>query len=299
MHKIYFIILLIGLFSSCIEVVDLDVEETPHELVVNCFFTEGQPFAVNVSRLAPYTDIADRNIENATVSIYENEILKGTLKHIENGIYTDKSISPVFGNMYSVKVEVPGYQTAKASDTLPKKIPIDEYFYKPRDGKNFEGTYYSEVAVKIMDRPGDSFYTIRVLGEYEKEVIDNNGIRKKEKYKSPIEIFTKDPTMLSEGISQNDYNEFFVFNDILFQNNQYNASVRFNSYYSDDNNIQVFLESGTKNYFQYHKRLLNHEHYDYGNPFKPYSPVPLFSNIREGQGIFAGYQRDIIRIKTH
>lgn len=289
---------MIGLFSACIEVVDLDVEETPHELVVNCFFTEGQPFVVNVSRLAAYPDLTDRNLEDATVSIYENDILKGTLKHTENGIYTRKSITPTYGNMYSIKVEVPGYPTATASDTLPQKIPIDEYLYKPRDGKNFEGTYYSEVAIKIMDKPGDSFYTVRVLGEYEKEILDDNGVRKKEMYKSPIEIFTNDPAMLSEGITQNDYKEFFVFNDVLFKNQQYNASVRFNFYYSDDNNIQVFLESVTENYYQYHKRLLNHEHYPYEDPFKPYSPVPLFSNIKGGQGIFAGYQRDIIRIKT-
>lgn len=299
MNKFYLIILLIGFLSACIEEVDLDVEATPHELVINCFFTENQPFEVNVSRLAPYPDPTDRNIENATVSIYENEELKGTLKHTENGIYTNKSILPVQGNMYSIKVEVPGYPTGTASDTLPQKIPIDEYLYKPRDGKNFEGTYYSEVAVIIMDKPGESFYIIRVLGEFEKEVLDDNGIRKKEMYKSPIEIFTNDPTMLSEGITQNDYKEFFVFNDVLFENHQHNASVRFNFYYSDDNNIQVFLESGTKNYYQYHKRLLNHEHYPYQDPFKPYSPVPLFSNIKGGQGIFAGYQRDIIRIKTH
>lgn len=299
MYKVIFFIFLIGLFSSCIEVVDLDMEETPHQLVVNCFFTENEPFEVNVSRLAPYPDLTDRNLENATVSIYENEILKGTLKHTKNGIYTNKSITPTFGNMYSVRVEVPGYPTATANDSIPEKIRIKECIFKPENGKNFEGADYSEVAVIFKDKQGDSFFTVRVLGEFEKEVLGNDGMISHELIKSPIEIFTNDPAMLSEGVQKNDYKKFFVFNDILFKNILYTASVKFNSYYSDDNNIQVFLESGTKNYYQYHKRLLNHEHYDYGNPFKPYSPVPLFSNVKGGQGIFAAYQRDITRIITH
>ncbi|QIA06649.1 hypothetical protein G0Q07_02395 [Draconibacterium halophilum] len=53
------------------------------------------------------------------------------------------------------------------------------------------------------------------------------------------------------------------------------------------------METGTANYYQYRKRLLKHEPYSYEDPFKPYSPIPLYSNVSGGQGIFAGYQRDI------
>ncbi|WP_394366530.1 DUF4249 family protein [Draconibacterium halophilum] len=65
------------------------------------------------------------------------------------------------------------------------------------------------------------------------------------------------------------------------------------SEYESNDKLRVLLETGTANYYQYRKRLLKHEPYSYEDPFKPYSPIPLYSNVSGGQGIFAGYQRDI------
>lgn len=287
MYKIYFIILLIGLFSACIEVVDLDVEETPHELVVNCFFTEGQPFVVNVSRLAAYPDLTDRNIENATVSIYENDILKGTLKHTENGIYTRRTITPTYGNMYSIKVEVPGYPTATANDSLPQRISIDSGTGKFEAGKDNEGDYYDLFTASFNDKAEtQNYYSIN---------LKHQGIKydTHEKYWHSVELFTNDPVILAEGISPNDYNMYLVFNDGLFANQDYKVAIKCVSYYEPEDQFALVLNTGTANYYQYRKRLLKHEPYSYEDPFKPYSPVPLYSNVSGGQGIFAGYQRDI------
>lgn len=287
MHKIFFIILLIGLFSACIEVVDLDVEETPHELVVNCFFTEGQPFVVNVSRLAAYPDLTDRNLEDATVSIYENDILKGTLKHTENGIYTRNSISPTYGNMYSVKVDVPGYPTATATDSLPEKVSIDSGTGKFEAGKDNEGDYYDLFSASFTDKTEtQNYYSIN---------LKHQGIKydTHEKYWHSVELFTNDPVILAEGMSPNDYNMYFVFNDGLFANQNYKVAVKCVSYYEPGDKFAIVLKTGTEHFYQYQKRLLKHEPYSYEDPFKSYSPVPLYSNISGGQGIFAGYQRDI------
>lgn len=283
-----------GLFASCTEVVDLDVDEVPKELVINCLFTENRAFEVNVSKLTAYTDLGNRNIENALVTIYENGNNLGILKHTANGIYTNHSFLPERGNQYSIEVEVEGYPTATANDSLPEIVPIEECIYTPEAGKDNEGDYYNEVAVTFTDKPGASFYSIRVMSEYEKDVYDKiNGT-----IKSPIELSTNDPAILSEGVSKSDYKEFFVFNDALFSEQKYKTTVKY-FYGNADGNIRAILESGTKNYYQYHKRLSNHETYESGDPFKPYSPIRLFSNIKGGQGIFAGYQRDVFRIKTH
>ncbi|WP_321369408.1 DUF4249 domain-containing protein [uncultured Draconibacterium sp.] len=294
MHKIYFIILLIGLFSACIEVVDLDVEETPQELVVNCFFTEGQPFVVNVSRLAAYPDLTDRNLEDATVSIYENDILKGTLKHTENGIYTRNSISPTYGNMYSIKVEVPGYPTATASDTIPEKVSIQECNYRQNAGVDEEGDPYGEIITSFTDHPNVKYYSIQIYSRWEKPLYDQNGYPAgSEVIWYPIEQTSFDPVIIAEGITKNDYCTYFVFNDALFFNRNYKLTVNASSEYESNDKLKVLLETGTANYYQYRKRLLKHEPYSYEDPFKPYSPVPLYSNVSGGQGIFAGYQRDI------
>ena len=88
MSRSLLLMALIGVFSACVEVVDLEVDDVPRELVVNCFFTENQPFEVNVSRLVPYPELQDRNIENARVSISENGEVRSVLRHTEKGIYT-------------------------------------------------------------------------------------------------------------------------------------------------------------------------------------------------------------------
>ncbi|WP_372651817.1 DUF4249 domain-containing protein [Draconibacterium sp.] len=294
MNKIYFIILLIGLFSACIEVVDLDVEETPHELVVNCFFTENQPFVVNVSRLAAYPDLTDRNLEDATVSIYENDILLGTLTHTENGNYTRKSILPVQGNMYSIKVEVPGFPTATASDTIPEKVFIQECNYKPNAGVDEEGDPYGEITTSFTDSPNAKYYAIQLYTRWEKPLYDQNGNPTgSEVIWYPIEQSSFDPVILAEGITKTDYCTYFVFNDALFSNKNYKLAVNASSEYDPNNTVQVLLETGTVNYYHYRKSLLKHEPYSYEDPFKPYAPVPIYSNVSGGQGIFSGYQRDI------
>jgi hypothetical protein len=36
--------------------------------------------------------------------------------------------------------------------------------------------------------------------------------------------------------------------------------------------------------------LMKHESYSWQDPFKPYNPVPLYSNVKNGLGVFAGFR---------
>ncbi len=294
MRKFIILILAFTYLSSCIKVVDIDVDEIPTLLVVNCLFTENQPFRVNVSRLASYPDLGDRNIEDATVTLFENDNLMGELIYTGEGIYTNPSLVPVRGNIYSINVEASGYPIATASDSLPWKVNIDDCNYKLEAGKDYEGDNYDEISVLFSDNTESSYYSIQVYNEYEKEVYDEKwDILKKEVVWSPIDLFTSDPVIVAEGVAKSDYSDYFVFNDVLFANGKYRLSIKFYSQFNSGKKFKVVLESGTENYFQYRKRLIKHDSYSYQDPFKPYSPVPLFSNLENGLGIFAGFQRDI------
>ncbi|MFV0589809.1 MAG: DUF4249 domain-containing protein [Draconibacterium sp.] len=294
MHKILSILFLIVTVSACVEVVDLDVDDVPRELVVNCFFTENQPFEVNVSRLVPYPYIQDRNIENARVSISENGMLKSVLKHVEKGIYTSDPFTPVRGNRYSIKVEAEGFPTATASDTLPGKVPIKNCTYQRKAGVDEDGEPYGEITVDFTDHPGVKYYSIQFYERWVKSLYDHQGNYSGEEVLwYPVEQSSNDPAIIAEGITKNDYSTYFVFNDALFSNKKYKLSVRASSDYDSESKLRILLETGTEHYYQYRKRLLKHEPYSSQDPFKPYSPVPLYSNIAGGQGIFAGFQRDI------
>jgi hypothetical protein len=290
-----FILLLVALFPGCIKVVDMDVGDIPDQLVVNCFFTEGEPFEVNVSRLAPYPDLEGRNIGNATVTILENNTLLGQLYHTGNGIYTNPSILPQPGFVYTIKAEAEGYPSVSASDSLPGKVIIDKSNYRQQAGKDEEGIDYNEFSVSFTDINEVYFYSIQVFDVGE-EGVYNEKTNEWEKIPVwyPVVLFSQDPIIVAEGITNEDYSKYFVFNDALFKNNL--CQLKLNTHYDLDTKFRVVLETGTENYYLYRKRLIKHESYSYQDPFKPYDPVPLYSNIENGLGIFAGYQRDIYEL---
>jgi hypothetical protein len=265
------LLLLLLLFTSCIKVVDLEVEQIPHLLVVNCFFTEGEAFSIHVSRLAAYTDLTDRNITNARVTISTNGNYTGTLSYLANGIYSSSSVLPEPGKVYQVTVDVEGYPRATAQDSLPKSVLIDSVAYSPKAGKYDDGIDFNQYAVWFRDIPGKTWYSIQISG---------------------LEIFSTDPVISAEGVTGEEFNTWFVFNDTLISNRSYCLKINVGDYYDEYKEPRILLVSGTYPYYQYLKRLFKHGSYSWQDPFKPYNPVPLYSNVTNGLGIFAGFQAD-------
>lgn len=288
-------LMLVVLSVGCIKVVDMDVGDFPQSLVVNCFFTEGEPFEVNVSRLAPYPDLDSRNIGNANVSIFENNSLLGQLQHTADGIYTNPSILPRPGFVYTITAEAAGYPPVTASDSLPGKVKIENCIHSLEAGIDEDGDYYQEVNVSFYDRICTDFYAVQVYIKTNSSIYDEKkGVWKETIVWSPLELFSHDPVLVAEGITKEDYSKYYVFNDILFKNSLY--PLKINTYFETNDVLRVVLETGTENYYLYRKRLIKHGSYSPDQPFKPYDPVPLYSNIENGLGIFAGYQRDIYEL---
>ncbi len=256
--------------TSCIRVVDLEVEQIPHLLVVNCFFTEGEAFRVHVSRLASYPDLTERNIANAHVTISANGKSIGMLSYLEKGIYSNPVILPEPGKLYQLTVEAEGFPQASAQDSLPKPVPIDSVTYTPKVGKYDDGIDFNQFSVWFRDIPGKTWYSIKI---------------------SPFDIFSTDPVIAAEGVTGEDFKSWFVFNDTLISNHSYCLKINVGDYYHTSES-RIMLVSGTYPYYQYLKRLFKHGSYSYQDPFKPYNPVPLYSNIKNGLGIFAGFKAD-------
>lgn len=87
-----------------------------------------------------------------------------------------------------------------------------------------------------------------------------------------------------------DFVSWFAFSDTLFSNQFYGLKINVGDYYRDVDNCKILLTSGTYHYYQYLKRLLKHDSYSWEGPFKPYYPVPLYSNVKDGLGVFAGFR---------
>lgn len=281
--------------GSCLKVVDLDVEETPKLLVVNCFFTDGEPFVVHVSRLAPYPDLNDRTIRNAKVTLYADDIFAGTLPFVKYSddkstfVYSSNSVRAQRGVLYKIQVESSGYPVATATDSLPGSVKVDSAFYIPAAGLYDDGLSYDQFSIVMNDTPQTEYYLIQILGLYDYGNSREYG---------PMDIFSDDPVIVAEGITGSAFKDYFVFTESIFKNTKYRLKINVPGYLTEDSKLfKVALSSGTVHYFQYLKRLNNHESYSYQDPFTPYDPVQLYSNVENGTGIFAGYSTSLFDLK--
>jgi len=268
------------IFSSCLKEVDMEVEQIPHLLVVNCFFTEGEAFKVNVSRLASYPDLTDRSIADARVVISTGENDTAALTYTANGSYSNPAVIPEPGKVYRITVDVDGYPQATAQDSLPRPVFVDSVTYTARAGKYDDGIDFNRYSVWFRDIPGRTWYSVQIL--------KGDTVENKLEYWA-IDIFSTDPVISAEGITGEDYNSWFVFSDTLISNRVYCLKIDAGSDY-DTEKARVLLVSGTYPYYQYLKRLIRNDSYSWEDPFKPYNPVPLYSNIKNGLGVFAGFR---------
>jgi len=168
-------------------------------------------------------------------------------------------------------------------------VLIDSVAYQANAGKYDYGIDYHQFQVWFRDIPGTNFYSIYIMHGDEADSTVNW---------APLEIFTTDPVISAEGITGEVFNSWFVFNDELFSNKNYCLKVNLGSFYGNFPEIRAMLVSGTSPYYEYLKRLIKHSSYSYEDPFKPYNPVPLFSNVKNGLGIFAGFQNRTFDIET-
>lgn len=134
-----------------------------------------------------------------------------------------------------------------------------------------DGLDYNQFSVWFHDIPGKTWYSIQISG---------------------LEIFSTDPVISAEGVTGEEINTWFVFNDTLISNNLYGLKINMGDYYTNSKERRILLVSGTYPYYQYLKRLIKHGSYSWQDPFKPYNPVPLYSNVKNGLGIFAGFEAD-------
>jgi hypothetical protein len=123
MKKIVTLIFVLVLLNSCIKELVFDYDDVETQVVVNALFTEDEPWNVMLTLSKDAEDSTDVYVENATVSIFsdDEEIV---LNYSGDGEYTSESC-PKAEITYSLKVEVPGYETITASSSVPAKPECD------------------------------------------------------------------------------------------------------------------------------------------------------------------------------
>jgi len=113
------IIPVILLLYSCTRNVNIDAPATGEKMVVNCLFNLDSSWHVYVGRLVALSDTVHAiPLDNATVHIDGNGT-QFTLVNVGGGEYQAPDKKPKTGILYRIEVQVPGYPSVYASDSLP------------------------------------------------------------------------------------------------------------------------------------------------------------------------------------
>jgi hypothetical protein len=307
MKKILATLFVITLIAACERDVTVNVPPQSTKLVLNSITRVNTQFRVSVGKTAGILDQTDANsfkVTNAFIQLYENNVLKDTLVYsASTDAYTVKrNTRPVTGNTYSIKASAPGFVTVEGETVTPQTTMIQSITKRANARKDADGNWLDEVKITFADDASTAnYYLFKVKRPTfaNGSVVNYNGIYCMHSYDKDIERGNNsDPTDFENCIDQ----EFFM-TDKNF-NGQTKEIILFIQHYQLDpylnptNNVYakpiVELHSITYDHYKYRKSYDAYKDSE-DNPFA--EPVLVFSNVKNGYGIFSTYDlaRDTIR----
>ena len=312
MKKYILFILMIVSILACTKTLDFDDEGLANTLVFNGIIQSGDSFKASLNRSSSILSETYGNgmFAGGTIQLYENGTLLSTASN-QFGQFSLTDIKPKAGANYRIVVNSEN-ETVEAQTTIPEKanvLSLDTASIK--DQNNYNYTIYK---LKLKDQGGDDYY--RIFTTTENLTLQINSADKvPRKYylqKNENSILTDDPVFKSlynnfggETLDIGPENIYHIFPDDYFKGKEYSMQFRAYTtnfgndyYYSNPTNPAIF--QGKKNIYSrnvIHIQKLSKELYTYMKYLKLYDfyhdnpfaePVPVYSNIKNGIGIFAG-----------
>ncbi|TDN96217.1 DUF4249 domain-containing protein [Sunxiuqinia elliptica] len=292
--RLIFTCLLIVLgWSSCTKTIDFQEAENEQQLIINGILTPDSTFKIMLVKSQSILESSGYPVvSGAQVTLKEDGTELGQAIE-KNGYYTIPAYRPLPGKTYRLDVQS-GSKNLTTETYIPtsaKIISVDTTTNKGQWGhkrKQFDLTF--------EDQPGDDFYRILLVQEllYTMQIKPDSMVYMLSR--STQYILSEDPVFNSlynnidnETLDMGPENNYQIFPDLYFNNKQYNVKFEvYDSYRNNDILYQkstVHLQKLSKDLFNFLKYLNLHNYYR-DEPFS--EPVPVYSNIENGTGIFAG-----------
>jgi len=267
-------------FQSCRKVIEIDLPSADSKVVVNSFFTDGNPIKVYLSKSIGVLDNIILECNNATIILLINNVKTDTL-YPDNGYYYSHVLAER-GNNYSLIVHVPDMDSVFCEDIIPEKTILQNYICTDSVLIDEDGFIINELNLDFQDSAGPSFYEVQLSAKY---IIDNN-------YTSIWFMKNSDPIITSTGLL--DYNpKTLIFTDKMFDGKHCSVKIYFATQAYAGYNLKITFRSVSEHYYKYKERQFAYLFSLENDIFSGMSePINLYSNITGGYGIFAGYSSD-------
>ncbi|MEJ7646457.1 MAG: DUF4249 family protein [Chryseolinea sp.] len=265
------------ILSGCEMIVDVDVPFEQPSLVVNALFSADSLWGTYISQTRHVFDTVYKQVDNAIVVVYENKIAVDTLVRKSTGYYRSEQKKPLNVNTYEIRVMAPTFETAIGESSAP--IPAEISSASRGTIKYLDGQAYSEMRIKFQDDGGtENYYEISV--QTANEYIDHSG---------NVQQHSGYHRLLPDGLVgeiDGDFDYKILLKDILFNGKE--TEVNFKALQGGlyGGRVTWYLKTISKDLYQY-LVTLQRQQITGENPFS--QPANVFSNIRNGKGIVAGY----------
>lgn len=287
-----------ALLSSCEREIEL-ATKTNKCIVANALIAENEPIEVKVFSGVDYIGRKrSQLLENANLSVY----CDGELLEEINGMNSDSSyrtsVVPKNGETYSIKIDCQKYSTATASATVPNPIqvkvlhPDSVHVLVGSDGYT---TYESsgEVVLSVTDTTDELRYYLLTVTGYVKYPGNPDTV----KYRmTPVyNNLTAQPASLSDIMTHMfesaDVEHVKDKEYILFSNQNWqgkSTTLRFGLYNFSEKDADIYVMAFDEEYYKYFisKELQRNEDEE---SLMFSEPVSIYSNVKNGLGLFAGY----------
>lgn len=281
--------------NSCVKEVSVNDIALKQYICVNCLFSTEKYFNVQISLTGK--NINDNNtipINDANVVLWSGNEIVEKLTLDSTGYYSTKIHKPVVNKVYTIKVDIDGFEQVSATDFIPDQIPILRHNIE-FDNFMMEKAIFSTVNFSFLDLiDKENYYLLNVIRKFynpfsQKHITTSGLIR------SDDEIFIRDENHTTTW--DWDCTNFLIFNDnnISTITSNYFTIYLFESdgeVVSDDYNETkiLVLKNISKHCYEYFKSLkvhsvvINEPIFNQTNYY-----YNIYSNVENGLGIFAGY----------
>lgn len=269
------------LFSSCEKDADVDLPKTEPKLVLVSFITpQDTVLKVTVTRSQPIFESYNINTTNAvadatvimTSSTGNVQLVYDALKEC----YTTSAIAfPIFaGNTYTLTVTTPTGESAEATTTVPSHNGVAGFSATMTDSLSFDG-WFTQLSTHFS-------YQLNDYGGEEN------------RYRFFSAILLRD-TITNDTIMARYSSLLFTDNNADGQQLQGSLDGNFSDYNPSSTRVVIgydcWMFNVDRHYYQYHNSLYN---YSGDDPFS--EPTIIYTNVKDGLGVFASANGSKVRI---
>lgn len=283
---------------ACQKEVKIDLPTSSPKLVVNCFFNPDSTWKVNISSSIQLSgNDKPRFISNATVELYQDNILISTLGHADTGTYVSNQ-KPLLDKLYTLKVSAPDFESVECSDrlissatTFTTAFDTTERYITVKHLAFSENIPVSQLQLTIRDDPAvKNFYEFRgIYANPQWTPVKTRNLIFHSFYPG-LETFSNYQTLVLSKDSLFSGSEtvlpLYLNNQITFGGAMLPSGKVGVAWWKVDK-LYFEIKQISQQYFLYQRTFLQQK-YNKENPFS--EPTRVYTNVKNGLGIFAGYQ---------